>query len=144
MRASYFMQAEWAVIGLVLWAGCGAKSDPDLSSVRGKITLDGKPLVGARVEFTPLSGSPSYGTTDEQGAYSLRFTRDRQGATVGTHVVRIRTFRDEDETGRRKAEQLPDKYNARSELRREVAAGANQLDFELSSKGKVTQPDVGK
>lgn len=144
MRTTFQLQAEWAFIGLMLWAGCGAKADPSLATVTGMITLDGKPLVGARVEFTPLSGSPSYGTTDEQGGYSLRFTRDRQGAVIGTHVVRIRTFRDEDETGRRRAERLPDQYHARSQLRREVVAGANQIDFELSSRGKVTQPDWGK
>ncbi|MCC9605111.1 carboxypeptidase regulatory-like domain-containing protein [Blastopirellula sp. JC732] len=143
MRAIYRLQTEWALIGFSLLAGCGDAGDPQLGKVTGRVTLDGKTLTEARIEFTPRSGSPSYGTTDQEGNYSLRFTRDRQGAIVGTHTVRIRTFRDEDDAGRRRAERLPDKYNTHSELTGEVIAGENRIDFSLTSQGRVTQPDRG-
>ena len=40
-------------------------------------------------------------------------------------------------------EKVPAKYNAKSELSREVKAGKNQIDFELDAKGEVVQPATG-
>ena len=60
-------------------AGC-AEEGPELAEVYGLVTMDGAPLTGATVEFTPVkAGSPSYGQTDDEGRYVLRFSRDRTG-----------------------------------------------------------------
>ena len=72
-------------------AGCGGGGAdlPDLGTVSGKVTMDGQPLAGAVVIFTPVSGpGSSTGITDESGEYKLVF-RQAVGAVVGSHKVSI-------------------------------------------------------
>jgi hypothetical protein len=119
-------------------AGCGS-SGPKLGKVSGTVTLDGKPLPDARIEFQPgPEGSPSEARTDENGHYELMYGPDKPGAIVGEHLVRISTARMElaDELGREMIshpELLPPRYNQESELKREVVAGSQTIDFELTS-----------
>ncbi len=73
---------SWIVCGLVplvLLAGC-SQSGHELAPVNGRITLDGQPVVSAMVMFQPESkGSPSYGSTDQDGRYQLGYSRTQQG-----------------------------------------------------------------
>ena len=131
---------RWGVLlagALLVAAGCGP-AGPKLGAVSGTITLDGEPLPLATVEFQPkfAGGVPSYATTDTSGRYTLRYTVKRWGAQLGPHVVRITTYRDEQGDGqprRQIPERLPGRYHEQSELVREVVAGENKFDFELSS-----------
>ncbi len=123
--------------------GCGSSNAPELGSVHGVVTLDGKPLEGATVEFYPTRGRPSIATTDEDGEYNLKYTLEEMGATLGQHTVRISTFEeylDDNENDAQKPERVPTKYNAKSELKREVKAGDNPFNFELTSDGEILQP----
>ena len=45
--------------------GCGP-GGPEIASVEGKVTLDGKPLPNAAVVFIPENGRPAGATTDDQ------------------------------------------------------------------------------
>jgi hypothetical protein len=128
--------AFFGAIGLV-FAGCG-DGGPRLASVSGTVRLGSEPLHGASVVFEPNPGSPSFGFTDTDGRYSLRYTLSKDGAMVGTHTVRISTA--EDEEGRRSVERVPARYNVRSELRQEVRPGHNRIDFDLDPQGEVVQP----
>lgn len=122
------------VLGCLLTAlllcGCNGES-VEVVPVTGRVTLDGKPLAGARIRFQPeRSGSPSYGTADQEGRYELGYKRGQLGALIGWHAVQIE--RDGQNPSLR---ELPARYNEQSELRREVKAdGANSFDFELTSK----------
>jgi hypothetical protein len=118
----------WLV--LLVGAGCG-QSGPTLATVEGTILVDGKPMQGLFVEFQPEGGSPSIGETNEDGFYRLRFSRERWGAEVCEHTVRI--MADEDGGGRNGKDRLPAKYNAKTELKREVVDGRNVIDFELDA-----------
>src|SRR5262245_61954234 len=88
------MRSPLLLLGLsVLTAGCGRQ----VATVSGKVTLDGKPLANARVNFQPSSGDAvnpgvgSYGQTDANGEYSLNLIDGTgPGAVVGTHRVMIR------------------------------------------------------
>ena len=78
--------------------GCGgAPSDmPELGSVTGTVTLAGKPLADAIVEFRPAEGRPSSGKTNETGAYTLQYTSDLQRCEDrrtqrGCQLTRLRT-----------------------------------------------------
>lgn len=130
--------------GLVCTAfGCGSNVAP----VSGKITLDSKPLVNATVIFEPSSelknpGPGSQGKTDANGQYSLQLTSaDTQGATIGKHIVRITAYEGDDGTVPSSAPDsvfrkpiLPEKYNAKSDLKFEVtSAGSTSADFDLKS-----------
>jgi hypothetical protein len=134
--ATIFRYATAAVFcGLLLLTGCGGPSD--VGGVEGVVTLDGKPLPDAMVQFQPESGRPSVGMTDTGGHYELQYTADAAGAALGRHTVRISTGgkRMNAETGEIKEypERVPAKYNTNTELTVEVKPGGNELNFDLVS-----------
>jgi hypothetical protein len=115
---------------VLLAAGCG-QSGPEVAPVKGRVTLDGRPLPNAVVQFQPDEGKrPSGGGTDENGEYELYYKRAVVGARVGQHTVRILTSANDP-----LAPVIPQRYNKQSELRREVKSGNNKFDFELTTKG---------
>lgn len=120
--------------------GCSKSEElPDLYPVTGTVTLDGKPLSGANVSFEPPGGRPSFGTTDEQGMFSLTYGIDMPGAVAGQHTVRITN--DALETGPDGVplpsdNSLPTRYNIDSQLKETVSEGENTFTFELTSKGR--------
>lgn len=110
-------------------AGCG-KSGPELAPVSGRVTIDGKPMANVDVTFQPDEMRPaSYGRTDASGHYALGYKKGVQGALLGQHTVRIRTL----DTN---APHVAAKFNSQSELRREVKAGQNEFDFDVTTEGK--------
>jgi hypothetical protein len=122
--------------------GCGP-SGPDIASVEGTVTMDGKPLPNAAVVFIPENGRPAGATTDEQGHYVLNFTSGRKGAIPGKNTIRITTLRDADtkEDGTpipASPETIPMKYNAATELTFDVKDGErNVANFDLKSGGSL-------
>ncbi len=48
--------------------GCGGDGQAPLVPVHGKVTLDGKPLVGKTVKFIPDEGTPGIGAGANQRA----------------------------------------------------------------------------
>ena len=75
-------------------AGCG-RSGPDVQMVVGMVTIDGEPLAGATVGFSPLiagQGLPATGGTLADGRFRLTATRGgatEKGTTVGDYAVSI-------------------------------------------------------
>lgn len=138
----------------IIFAGCG-RGGPELASVTGKVTLDGKPLQNAIITFTPLDGGvASSGTTSEDGTYSLVCPLGK-GALVGKHRISVHSQPpgsidsaggvDEDDpkygTGWDASarapvfiDPIPARYNINSELVRDVKPGKNVIDLELTSK----------
>jgi hypothetical protein len=127
-----------------LSAGCGGGPD-NMADVSGTVTLDGQPLSRARVEFSPADGSPSMGLTDEQGRYSLRFSRDVDGAMIGDHKIKISTYApanpDAEPPTQDVPEKVPAKYNVKTELTKKVEKGSNTIDFQLQSGGEIISPE---
>lgn len=128
---------------MFIGTGCGGGgSGPELGSVTGVITLDGKPLEGANIEFTPVGGAgrPSAGESDSSGYYSLTYKGTTNGARIGEHEVTMTTFQEamnyggaegfEDMPGR--DEEIPKKYAA-EKLRVKVEPGSNTINLELTS-----------
>jgi len=120
---------------ILISSGCGS-GGPPLGEVTGTVTLDGKPLVGASVQFDPGNTRPASGVTDNQGNYKLSFIPGTEGAPVGNNIVRIYP-KSSNETGDDLPESeivsIPAKYNEESELTAEVTTGANKFDFALES-----------
>jgi hypothetical protein len=119
-------------ICLGLGGGC-ADNGPELAPVEGVVSLNGKPVPDALVEFQPQigAGSPSYGSTDSQGKYVMLFSQQRAGALVGEHLVRISTANENEYV----KEELPLEYNLDSQLVRTVKAGeTNVFDFDIEVK----------
>jgi len=79
-----------AFLGCALLTGCS--NAPTLAEVKGKVTMNGKPLGNVRVDFHPdpdkgTSGAGSTATTDADGNFALKFGDGRPGAIVGHHRV---------------------------------------------------------
>ena len=129
-------------LGLLLAAGCG-DCGPELGRVTGTVTLDGKPLSNARIEFQPgPGGSPSADRTDENGYYELMYSVGRPGAMLGEHVVQITTEWEDaaDPDGAAPPIEYPEilhpNYHADTVLTATVKPGSQTIDWPLTSNGK--------
>ena len=126
--------------------GCGSQK---LASVSGRVTLDDKPLGNAMVSFEPSvqertmeAPLASFGKTNDNGEYTLETKKGEKGAVTGKHKVTISLLNPEiggtDERPPRGGwpikDKVPEKYNTKTELTREVKPGANTENFELKSK----------
>ncbi|WP_144060271.1 carboxypeptidase-like regulatory domain-containing protein [Rhodopirellula sallentina] len=76
----------WAVALLVACVGCGPEG-PEIVPVTGTVLQNGQPVSNASITFYAAQGRPSYGTSDANGNYSLEYSRDVEGAVVGSHTV---------------------------------------------------------
>ncbi len=79
------------VLTCVLMLGCGGGGVSGLVKVTGTVTLDGQPVEGAAVSFSPAGneGRASAGVTDAQGRFSLAPVGGGQGALPGKYQVAI-------------------------------------------------------
>lgn len=133
-RTQYAPGRRSAVVLLTLFATAGCGDGLKLVHVSGTVTLDGSPLQGARVEFQPQGSRPSWGVTDSQGHYSLRYTPEKLGAVPGEHAVSITTAVSTDDDSRPSKELLPARYNVKSSLKATVDSDHRTHDFALESK----------
>lgn len=133
-----FVSTAFALLTSGILMGCGGGPDlPDMGTVTGTVTLDGKPLPGVQVGFEPEGvpeGRPSMATTDEQGNYELSYNAETKGAIVGTHTVRVTTPQDAPDPMGTFKDPIPPKFNRASTLKKEVVAGENTINLELTSK----------
>jgi hypothetical protein len=129
---------RWCIVlcACAIWTmtGCGRSDLPELGSVTGTVTLQGKPLADAIVTFSPENGRPSKGTTDDSGRYELIYTQDAKGAMIGTHRVQITMIQTPEEDdlpeGAPAPNALPPEATDNS-ITKEVASGANEIAIEL-------------
>ncbi|WP_146118486.1 carboxypeptidase-like regulatory domain-containing protein [Blastopirellula marina] len=129
--------------------GCGGPTG-DMGTVTGTVTLDGAPLPGVMVTFTPADGErESFGVTNSSGVYKLRYTTQIMGAKKGEHQVRISPVgveptvpvskkaavvpKGDDGDSAEKATSVPKHYYGEDYLTREVQAGSNTIDLELTA-----------
>jgi hypothetical protein len=123
--------------------------------------MDGQPLVGAQVLFTPTapadgstySGTQSAGFTNAEGKYQLESYNAGAGAVVGVHKIMITQTADTPGAAAKidpslasvsedlpanvaaAAGLIPARYNSATKLSFEVpAAGTDQANFDLNSK----------
>jgi hypothetical protein len=140
------------VVALAAILGCSGGSKPyKTAAVSGRVTLDGRPLAGARVTFQPvhdpqaglMSGPEAHGVTDADGNYALTTVFDDTGATIGRNRVMISTRRLErpphNPDGPLKevaSETVPNKYfTEKAPLYFDVPAGGTKAaNFELTGK----------
>lgn len=148
--------AVGVVCALALFASSCASQAPR-GEVEGTVTLDGQPLEGIAVTFLPepgqsTGGASASGVTDERGRYKLLTDDNRPGVVTGHHRVTLRDLKNNqggrflasrgrsDDAQPKKApagaavRHIPKDYEDASAtpLRRDVHAGPQTLDFELT------------
>jgi hypothetical protein len=87
--------ACWILVVLAMATGC-SRSPYELAPVKGKVTIDGKPLSQAKVMFAPVEagdsidpGKPAFGLLADDGSFTLTTYKKNDGAVVGEHWVSI-------------------------------------------------------
>ena len=88
--AGIWIRSLLAGLLIVAGGGCGQQ----LTKVRGKVTLDGKPLDAAGVQFHPIGGRgmPANGTTDSDGSFFVDTHSRDDGAWPGEYKVVISKY----------------------------------------------------
>jgi hypothetical protein len=78
---------------LVLLIVCGCSRGPSYIQIKGTVTLDGKPVADAALNFSPVKaapgGEPSAGVTDAQGNFTLNTAHDTPGTLQGKCRVTV-------------------------------------------------------
>lgn len=109
--------------------GC-RESGPPLGVVSGTVTLDGQPLEGAAIVFSPKAqaadAGSSSGKTGPDGKYALEFGSSRKGAYLGDHSVIIEH-----------------KNYFKTDHTATVKDGQNSIDFTLTSSKRNKNRDTG-
>lgn len=125
--------------------GCsGEVDDLPREPISGKVTLDGKPIEHGTIRFDPAARqgtSTIAGAMIDGGSYSVPRP---QGPVPGDYLVTINSTADaskaDEAPGAVKKliatrDLVPEKYNARSELKAQVKKGGdNTINFELTTK----------
>jgi hypothetical protein len=127
------------ILSIALLNGCDTDKPtrlktPDgrtLGHVVGWVTLDGKPLAGAQVDFHNKFTRKCSAGTDENGYYELKFNRRLKGAPVGKQSVTIGLFGIDPE--KPEYEPLPSAYNKKTLLTAIVKEGPNTISFHLTT-----------
>lgn len=147
-REVFTLRFKLLLLLVVSGAVSGCESGPTnyerlgIAQASGRVTLDGEPLVAARIVFVePGAGFASVGETDSEGKYQLMLNSTQPGVAPGKKVVRIMTGYAQEEGELAGVETLPKRYNKDSELSAEVKPGETHVfDFDLTSEGEVEQP----
>jgi hypothetical protein len=133
----------WLAAGGLLLLGCAAlvlgflrESEP---TVTGTVRLDGQLLTKGSIALQPIDGTPGPGGgggINNEGKYEIK-----RGLRPGRYRVEIRSTRTlprkvlnptiPSELVDEEVSVIPEQYNARSSLIREVGPGSNVLDFDL-------------
>ncbi|PQO37003.1 hypothetical protein C5Y96_07540 [Blastopirellula marina] len=145
-------QWVWLMLGVLAWGGCSSNGLPsDAASVEGTVTMQGAKVVDAVVVFRSDSGDAAVGKTNEEGKFQLSSASIPGGTRPGHYQVTIvkrepltETASTEEDPNynpnqrsapsKPRGHLLPEKYSRpnTSELKADIVAGKNTIDFELT------------
>ena len=132
------MRLSLMILACLLPVVCGCAGDggdqPELATVSGQVTLDGKPLPNVILTFKPIGeGRSSSGVADEDGNYTLQYTANADGAMIATHRVKVAMIEaeDADATIKTKAVSTLPANASDGSMEKEVKPGSNTIDIAL-------------
>lgn len=121
---------------LAVLGGCFAGNE---GSVSGNVTVDGVPVNGLEVIYTPIDpslGGEALAYTQDGGKYSLIRGRGNTTIPKGAYKVTISVFEVDPDAKIGKVK-LGKQYTSlnETELKADVQAGQNSIDFDLKNSG---------
>jgi hypothetical protein len=128
----------WCLAALVLVVGAGGCSSR-LVRVSGRLTYKGQPVPSTLVTFQPdqRGARASHGLTDDNGNFTLTYSRDEVGATRGHDTVSLRYIVSAEE------EMGTIKPKASKELKEVIARYGNvetsPLHYDITSNGQFIE-----
>jgi hypothetical protein len=131
-----------AIVTAISCIGCGNQSSYEVATVRGTVTLDGKPLTGGKVMFAPIAegqnakaGKPGFGALGPDGSFVISTYGVEDGAVIGKHwvsVMRNLKVGDSEKPSTKKPE-MPFERVTFPQQQTVVAGQENQIDIALKS-----------
>jgi len=122
----------------LLFAGCGDPNELEVARVSGVVKLDGEPLSGGAITFTPEKGPMANGSIGADGSFVLQTYGGGDGAVVGLHGVAIVVT----ERGEVFENDEPAKWIVPSEY---ASAATSGIEFEVKSgTDNVTEFNLSK
>ena len=122
-------------LGCSILLGCGSR----VSTVSGKVTLDGEPLAHGTIAFVPADGATASAEVQiKDGFYSVPMPPGRKRVQISaTKVIGKRVVYEGDPNSPvvdNVQEIIPPQYNAATTLTFEATAGGAKQNFELKSR----------
>jgi hypothetical protein len=78
-------------MALMVFLAANGCSGSGLVDATGRLTYQGKPVPSTQVTFLPEDGGrPSHGVTDDDGNFTLKYSRTLSGVARGKHTVFIK------------------------------------------------------
>jgi hypothetical protein len=149
-RALACLGRATSLLGLLLLAGCGGYSESDKVPVRGRVSWEGTPVEFGAIAFVPTPntrGLEAVSTTIQGGEYSFDAER---GPVPGEYRVQITWHKKTGKTIPLKndppnvmdetVQVIPERFNTRTELVRNVEAKVNSFDFDLRAGDNKASP----
>ena len=155
MRRWTLTSASLGILAVLMVFGCNqqpAKPELNLVTVKGTVTLDGKPASEVAIWFVPETGTPgngSFGITTADGSYSLSVIGGDAGVAPGQYTVTFSKFMMKDGSpvpwgiqpesiGAKQS--IPEVYvdASTSDMKAIVTDAGGTFDFDLSSKPAAT------
>lgn len=131
---------------MLIACGCGGSEGPVTVSVKGSVSLDGKPVSSGQIIFNDVSGTEkAYAGVIKDGAFSFPSTAGQKKVSIsspqevaGSSTIVGGTPGDPvsaENPAPQILESIPPKYNDQTELTADVTTnGDNTFPFELTSK----------
>lgn len=82
-------------VGFILLSGCEKDSVGDVVPAAGVVTLDGKPISGVSITLVPqegVMGRGGYGSTGEDGSFSLQSDTEVPGVPAGNYKMLLQKY----------------------------------------------------
>lgn len=121
------------ILVTALTIGCNSATT---GTVSGTVTVDGKPVNGLEIEFTPIghNAGTAMAYTHDGGQYQLVVGRGDSGIPVGDYQVTIKVYSDDPDSGVPNLS-LPATYTQpdQTTLKETIKGGANPINFDLKS-----------
>lgn len=122
---------------LLAAGGCGS----GLVSATGRLTYKGQPVPSTLVTFMPDDGGrPSHGLTDDEGNFTVTYSRTQKGISRGGHTVFLRY----DVSAEEETHAIPPK--ASKELKAVIAKYGDPktsgLHYDISKNGQFIAIDL--
>ena len=134
------------VTSMLIACGCGGPAGPVTVTVKGSVSLDGKPVPSGQIIFNDVAGSEkAYAGLIKDGAFSFPSTVGQKKVSISSpQEVAGKTLVaggipgdpvSAENPAPQILEAIPQKYNDQTELTADVtSAGDNTFPFELTSK----------
>lgn len=125
------------LFAFALATGCSSNEKP-LGEVSGIVVLDGTPLESGTIALAPVDGEYPIATAEiVAGEYQIEAPAESFKVVIRSPKVikKVNVYNQPGGPTREiTKETLPEKYNAKSELRIDVTPGEMERNFDLSSK----------